>query len=232
MDTPVRVIALVPARAGSKGVAGKNTRVVGGRPLVAWTIEAAQASRRITTLAVTSDDAGVLDSARSAGVEMLIERPAELATDTAAMTDVILHALSLVEPPLSGDDVVVLLQPTSPLRTAAHVDEAVDLLLGGDARAVVGVCEVEHSPLLANTLPADLSMRGFLTPEALGANRQELPVYYRINGAVYAARMDYLRKNAGFLGDATLAYVMSQEVSVDIDSELDLRIAECLLNTD
>jgi N-acylneuraminate cytidylyltransferase/CMP-N,N'-diacetyllegionaminic acid synthase len=232
METPLRVIALVPARAGSKGAAGKNTRPVGGRPLVAWSIEAAQASRRVTAVAVTSDDAGVLDIARKAGVETVIERPAELATDTAAMTDVVSHALSLVEPPLSDDDVVVLLQPTSPLRTAAHVDEAVDLLLGGDARAVVGVCEAEHSPLLANTLPADLSMRGFLRPEALGVNRQELPVYYRINGAVYAARVAYLRENAGFLGDATLAYVMPQEASVDIDSELDLHIAESLLRAE
>lgn len=229
MNGSVRVIALIPARRGSKGVPRKNTRVIGGRPLVEWTIEAALHSHTVSAVVVTSDDPEILEIAQRMGVDLTIDRPVELASDDALMIDVIDHALSCVEPAVSEDDVVVLLQPTSPLRMSTHIDEAVRVMFSREADAVVGICEVEHSPLLMNELPEDLSMKGFLRPEVIRANRQALPVHYRVNGAVYVGGVAYVLENRGFIGDATMAYVMPQRSSVDIDSEYDMEIASCLL---
>jgi N-acylneuraminate cytidylyltransferase/CMP-N,N'-diacetyllegionaminic acid synthase len=145
------------------------------------------------------------------------------------MVDVVLHALDTLAVAGREFDVVILLQPTSPLRATADIEGALERLTQTGGRAVVSVCPAEHSPLLAGTLPPDGSLTGFLRERDAVSNRQELPAYHRLNGAVYVAEVSFLREGGTFVGDASFAYIMPAERSIDIDSELDCEIAECLL---
>lgn len=223
-------LALIPARAGSKGLPGKNIRSMAGKPLIAWTIEAAKQSRRIDRVVVTTDGSEIAAVAKSFGADVPFVRPAEFASDEASSAGVIRHALEW----LAGNEgyvpgVIVLLQPTSPLRTAADIDMAADVLDRRNGKAVVSVCPVEHHPWLANTLPADDCMSGFLRPEAGNVRRQDMPDFYRLNGAIYMASLEYYTAQGGFYGPVTYAYKMALERSVDIDTMFDFRMAELIL---
>lgn len=229
MYDDTRIVAIVPARGGSKGLPRKNVLPLGGKPLIAWTIDAARACPSIDRVIVTTDDEEIAGAARSAGAAVPFLRPAELATDTARSIDVVLHALDRLAADGEHYDVLVLLQPTSPLRTAGDISAALDLLFTRTAQAVISVCETEHHPYWSNTLPPDGSLAAFLRPELLNTNRQELPVFYRLNGAIYAARCEYVRARNGFLGPDSIAYRMPRERSVDIDTMLDFKFAELLL---
>ena len=224
-----RVLALIPARGGSKGLPGKNLAMLGDRPLIAWTIAAARDSAFVDEVVVSTDDDAIAQAAAAAGARVPFRRPAALAGDEARMGDVIAHALETLaatDPPYGW---LLLLQPTSPLRTATHIDEAFARLTASKGRAVVSVCEAEHSPRWTAELPPDGSMAAFGDAAATRVNRQELGVFYRLNGAVYLADVDYWRAQQGFLGPATYAYIMAQDDSVDIDSRLDLDLAALLL---
>jgi N-acylneuraminate cytidylyltransferase/CMP-N,N'-diacetyllegionaminic acid synthase len=223
-----RILGLIPARGGSKGLPGKNTRPLAGKPLIAWTVEAALAAPSLARVVVTTDDEAIAAVARDAGADVPFLRPAELATDDATMIDVVLHA---TDPAVLGEayDAVCLLQPTTPLRAAEHIEAAVARLRETGGRAVVSVAETEHSPLWENTLPPDGSMAGFLRPEVENVNRQHIPAYYRLNGAIYLARLDFLAEQRGFIAEGTYAYVMPREASIDIDTLLDFQLAEFLM---
>lgn len=219
------MLALIPARGGSKGVPGKNIREVVGKPLMAWTIEAAQQARCIDRVVVSSDDAAILQVARTWGAEIPFVRPAELARDETPGIDVVLHALQQ----LPGVTWVVLLQPTSPLRTAQDIDAAYALCQEKDAPACVSVTEVATLPWWMFRLSDEGRLRSFIPESERPQRRQEAPPLYALNGAVYVARADWLRRTQSFLTDETLAYVMPAERSIDIDTPLDLTIAACLL---
>lgn len=225
----MHVLYLIPARGGSKGLPRKNILPLGGVPLIAHSIKSAQASACPGRIIVSTDDPGIAAVAKQAGAEVPFLRPAELATDTAPAVDVILHALDWCSKNQIALDVVVLLQPTSPLRTGQDIDAALRLLSEKKAGAIVSVCETEHHPLWCNTLPADHSMRGFLKDEIKGLSRQQLPVYYRLNGAIYLSKIQVLQKHKSFLHDSTYAYIMPADRSVDIDHEIDFRLAELLI---
>ena len=227
-----KVLALIPARTGSKGLPHKNVLSVGGLPLVAWSILAAKESRYVDRIVVSTDGAEIANVAREYGADVPFLRPAHLATDHAPTGDVVLHCLDQLEKEGSTYDLLVLLQPTSPLRTGEDVDGALELLGDRDAAAVVSVCKAEHSALLVNTLPDDGDMSGFLQPEAIRTPRQVLGRYYRINGAIYAARCTRLRSGGWFFGPGSYAYVMPRERSIDVDEEYDLRVANLLLSSD
>ena len=160
-------------------------------------------------------------------------RPKELARDNAKGIDVVFHAMDWFRK--NGRDrqydLIMLLQPTSPLRTAEDIDKAVELLFFKKAKAIVSVCEVDHHPLWTNTLPDNECMKDFIRKEIINKNRQELPAFYRLNGAIYLAYCDYLKKQKSFFGKDTFAYIMPKERSVDIDSELDLKLAEILMKS-
>jgi CMP-N-acetylneuraminic acid synthetase len=223
-----RILGLIPARGGSKGLPGKNVRQLAGRPLIAWTIGAARESGVLDTVVVSTDDEEISAAARAEGAEVLA-RPDSLASDDSPMMDAVRHAIESLAASGRTFTHLMLLQPTSPLRTADDVRSAVDRLDQSPGRAVVSVCPAEHSPLLANTLPDDGSMAAFLRPEVATSNRQAMPQYYRLNGAVYLAEIDALLASGSFVSEDTYALVMPIERSVDIDSELDFQIAECLL---
>ena len=173
-------LVIIPARGGSKRLPRKNLLDLCGKPLIAWSIEAALKSKYISKVIVSSDDEEILNIAKEYKADF-IKRPDELASDTATTFDALKHTLENVE----KYDYVVLLQPTSPLRTEKHIDEAIELLKEKNADAIISVCEMEHSPLWSNTLDEDLNMSNFLRDEVLNKRSQDLPKYYRLNGAIY-----------------------------------------------
>jgi CMP-N,N'-diacetyllegionaminic acid synthase len=223
------ILALIPARGGSKGVPGKNIRLLGDKPLIAWTIEQARRCPWIDRVIVSTDDPAIADTAVGWGAEVPFLRPAELATDETKMVEVVSHALDWCGQNDRPYEWILLLQPTSPLRDAGDIEAAAKQLEDRGADGVVSVCPCEHSPLWTNTLGPNGEMKDFLRSEAMG-NRQGLPTYYRLNGAIYLARSEYFRRCRGFFGDRTFAYIMPSERSIDIDSPLDFQIAEFLVS--
>ncbi len=223
-------IAIIPARSGSKGLKDKNIRFLHGKPLMAYSIVAALDSGIFDEVMVSTDSEKYAEVAGKYGAEVPFLRSEELASDTATSRDVILDVLNWYEAGGKTFDTFALLQPTSPLRTAEDIINAYDIFTQKKACAVVGVTETEHSPLLCGTLPIDGSMDGFIKPEAKDKPRQILDTYYRINGAMYIASVGYYRTWGDFYRERCYAYVMGREVSVDIDCEMDFRMAEFLMN--
>jgi len=221
-------LAIIPARGGSKRLPRKNILDLYGKPLIAWSIEAGLKSKYIDKVLVTSDDTEILDISKKFGAKT-IKRPDALASDTSTTFDAIKHTIDNLE----KYDYVVLLQPTSPLRDKKHIDEAIELLKSKNADAVVSVCEMDYSPLWSNTLDDNLSMKGFLKDEVLNKRSQDLEKYYRINGAIYICKTDKLLENEGFfLKENIFAYKMDRQNSIDIDEEVDFKIAEILMSKD
>ena len=225
-----RILAVVPARGGSKGLPGKNIRELAGKPLIAWSIEAGRQSRYVDTLFVSTACPDIARVARQWGGDVPFMRPAELATDEAKGIDAILHAVRWHRENGQVFDLVLVLQPTSPLRTAEDIDHAVEFFFAKNAGAVVSVCPTDHHPWWSNTLPSDGSMKDFLRPELQNINRQSLPTFYRLNGAIYLAQIDFLEKTRSFVADGAFGCPMVSEKSIDIDNLLDFKLAEILLS--
>lgn len=226
----MQILYIIPARGGSKGLPGKNIRLLGNKPLIAYSIEAAKKSNFKGTILLSTDDKAIADIAKQYGAEVPFIRPAELSNDSASTIDVILHAINYCKQQNQNFDLVVLLQPTSPLRIAEDIDLAIELMIEKKVEAIVSVCEAEHHPLWANILPADGSMGNFIREEIKGKNRQQLPQYYRLNGAIYISTIEALTKHKSFIHDKTIAFQMPIERSVDIDNEIDFKLAEVLIN--
>ncbi|WP_071520486.1 cytidylyltransferase domain-containing protein [Neomoorella thermoacetica] len=225
------ILGFIPARAGSKGVPGKNIRPLAGKPLIVHTIETARASGVFDFLLVSTDGEEIARIAREAGAEVPFMRPAELATDAARGIDVLSHAMAWCEEHGRLYDWVMVLQPTSPLRSVDDILGACRLMLERNALAVVSVCQVDHHPWWCNTLPEDLNMENFIRPEVVNMNRQELPVFYRLNGAIYLGEWNFIKNEKSWYGASTFAYIMPKERSVDIDSEIDFSLAEIKIKT-
>ncbi|SIO48570.1 N-acylneuraminate cytidylyltransferase [Rhodovulum sp. ES.010] len=221
-----KVLALVTARGGSKGLPGKNVRPLQGRPLVAWTVEAAKASGYIDRIVISSDSGEIIAAAVQAGAEAPFVRPAELATDETGSAPVVLDALDR----LAGDyDLLVLLQPTSPLRRAQDIDMCLEASVGTGAPSVVTVTEASKSPYSAFALRPDNRLQRLLEPPASSGRRQDRPPAYHINGAVYVVDVAWFRQEGRFVTEETRACLMPAERSVDIDTLLDFELASLLL---
>jgi len=211
------VLAIVPARGGSKGLPGKNIRPAAGRPLLDYTVAAARASACIDRVVLSSDDEEIMRVARACGCEVPFRRPRELATDEAASIDVVLHALDQLPP----HDLVVLLQPTSPLRSAADIDAACRMLVQHGAPACVSVTAAEQSPYWMFRMNERAELAPLLPVAERAARRQDLPPVVVLNGAVYVARCDWLRRERSFVAAGTVGYPMPAERSLDIDTAAD-----------
>jgi CMP-N-acetylneuraminic acid synthetase len=228
--TDPRVLGVVVARGGSKGLPGKNLRPLAGRPLVVHTIEAALGCPALTRTILSTEDAAILAAGRAAGCPAPFVRPAALAGDRSSTVDVALHAVDwLAAHDRFTADIVVMLPATAPLRTAAHIAGAVDALRGDpDAEAVVAVTEPDYPPFWM--LTAEGGRLRWLFPEgATVDHRQDLPRAYRPNGSIYAIHVPVLRAQRTFYPRATAPYVMPRETSVNIDSGTDFALAEILL---
>ncbi len=226
-----KILALIPARGGSKGLSRKNIKLLSGKPLIAWTIERARNSKYIDEIVVSTDDEEIAEVSKQYGAEIPFLRPEELATDEAKGVDVALHAVERLKTDGRVYDLLILLQPTSPLRVSEDIDKAIELLFSKSAKAVVSVHEIRHHSYKANNLPEDGCMKDFIRPEAMNKNRQDLPVFYGLNGAIYLAYCDYMERQKSFFGNETFAYIMPRKRSVDIDDEIDFKMAETLLES-
>lgn len=218
------VFALIPARGGSKGIPRKNIREIAGKPLIAWTIEAALAAPGIDAVVVSTEDAEIAAVSREWGAEVPFMRPAELAEDETPGIDPVLHAIGQ----LPSYDAVLLLQATSPLRTTADIDGILALAAQTGAPAVVSVCEPDDHPNWMYRLDAGSRLEPLL-PAPAAPRRQDLPPVFALNGAMYFARTAWLRETHGFLSAETRGYPMPADRSADIDTPLDWRVAEMLL---
>lgn len=223
-------LAVIPARGGSKRLPGKNIAELNGKPLIAWTIEAALNSANVTETVVSTDDPKIVEVARRYGANVPFVRPDDLATDSTPTFDVIKHALEFYASIGKKYDFLILLQPTSPLRSASHIDDAVHLLKVKGADAIVSVSQMDHSPYWSNTLPQDDSLSAFLKDGIQNVPSQALETYYRLNGAIYicnSARL--LKEKTLLLKDNIFAYRMDKKSSIDIDDAIDLLFARSLI---
>ncbi len=220
-----KFLAIIPARGGSKRLPRKNVLDLCGKPLIAYSIEAALNSKYIDKVVVSSDDEEILQISKKFGAET-IKRPDYLASDTSTTFDAIKHTIDSLE----KYEYIVLLQPTSPLRNSKHINESIEFFESKKADAVISVCEMEHSPLWSNTLDDTLSMNDFLKDEVLNKRSQDLEKYYRLNGAIYICKTELLLKEKSFfLKENIFAYIMDRRSSVDIDEEIDFKMAEFFL---
>ncbi len=221
-----KILAIIPARSGSKGLKDKNIKMMNGKPLIAYTIEAAQNSKIFEDIIISTDSEKYAEIVKKYGGSVPYLRDKKLANDNAKSSDVILDILNRVE---KKYDSFIMLQPTSPLRTEKNIIEAYKMYLEKKANSVVSVCEMEHSPLWANILNEERRMDSFLKGIDVNKNRQELETYYRINGALYIANVEYFKKYQDFYYKDSYAYIMEKENSIDIEDELDFKIAEYLI---
>jgi len=223
----MKALAVIPARGGSKGLAAKALRLLGGRPLLAHTAEAALASRRVSKAMLSTDDEAIAEVGAALGLDVPFVRPAELARDDTPMLPVMQHALAAVRG--QGFDVVVLLQPTSPLRRAGHIDSVLELFERTGADSVVSVVEVPHqfNPLSVLLVEGDRARPYSAGP--MPTRRQDKPRVFARNGpAVLAVKASVVEGGSLYGGDSRV-FVMSPLESVDIDSQDDLDYAEFLL---
>lgn len=226
-----KILAIIPARAGSKRLPGKNSKPLYGKPLVQWTIEAAQQCQNIDEIVVSTDSETIAEIAEKCGVPVPFLRPEDISGDTATAIDVVKHTVDYYQQLGRSFDYVLWLQPTSPLRTSENIQAAIDTLLKKSADGVISVCECDHSPMWSNTLDRDGSMKNFLSNFVKKNPRsQALPTYYRLNGAIYIAKVaPLLTQETFFLEQNLFSYVMDRESSIDIDHHLDFKLAEFLL---
>jgi len=222
-DRPL--IALVPARGGSKGLPRKNLRLLSGQPMLEYTLRAALESRYVDQVVLSSDDPEILDLAGERSIQRIL-RPAEAASDMASADDVVRHLLSVLQPQqLEGDPYLMYLQPTSPLRTAAHIDAACAMLHGNEVHTLLSVVEMEKSPYKAFRVDGG-RLQSLFDERLSNARRQDLPKVYLPNGAIYVFRVSDYRARGGFPSNGSLPYVMDAACSIDVDSQADIERVE------
>lgn len=221
----MRNIAVITARSGSKGLKDKNIKLLNGKPLMAYSIEAAKMSGCFDCIHVSTDSEEYARIAKEYGAEVPFLRDENLASDTADCWDVVRSVLHKYERRGKYFERVMLLQPTSPLRDAEDIQNAFSLMREKKSEAIIGVCEMEHTPLWSNVLPKDKNMQGFQKPE-YEVPRQQLPVHYRINGAIYLVNTDFLMKYGNLYDKDSYAYIMPKNRSVDIDNIMDFLLVE------
>lgn len=226
------VLAVIPARGGSKGVPRKNLRAMAGKPLIAWTVEAARAvGDLIANVVVSTDDPEIAEAARSCGAYVPFLRPSHLAEDRTPMLPVLQHAVSLVEDEYNTRfDWVLLLQPTAPLREPADIRSALLLAQTTDCDSVISVVQVfAVHPILMKRIENN-RLRPFVLEEKEGTRRQDYqPPAYMRNGAIYLTRRDVLMADNSIWGKSICPYVMPEERSASIDNEIDFRVCEAFL---
>ena len=197
--------------------------------MIQWSIDAAHASKYISKIVVSTDNEEIAGLCEELEIDLLW-RPDYLSTDKAKSDDVLIHAIKSMQ---GKYNFVILLQPTSPLRTTKDIDMAIELLFEKKADAIISVCETEHSPLWSNTLPKNGNMNDFINKSVKGKRSQDLPSYYRLNGAIYIYDIEkLLSERSMFFNNNTFSYVMDRKKSIDIDEQIDLEFARLLMQTE
>lgn len=221
--TKPTVLAIIPARGGSKGIPRKNIKDLAGKPLIAWTIEEAKKSKYITRLILSSDDDEIIDVAKKYNCEVPFKRPAELAQDHTSGMDPVLHAIKSCP----GYDYILMLQPTSPFRTAEDIDNCLEKVFNNDWSFCVSLTEVSESPYWMYNIENN-HMKNILDSIEL-STRQVLPKNFILNGALYVAKTKQFLEKKNFLNDETKPFIMEKSHSYDIDEPIDFKICEMLM---
>ena len=221
----MRVLAIIPARGGSKGIPRKNIKALAGKPLIAWTIEAALRAQGIETVIVSTEDDEIASVAKQLGAEVPFRRPLALAQDDTPGISPVLHAIEQ----LPDYDWVMLLQPTSPLRSVHDIQNIIKLCNDEGAPSSVSITQVSKHPFWMYQKNDQGRLQRLIPDRPEITSRQELPSVYVLNGALYFARIDWLINNRGFISPETLGYVMPNERSVDLDTALDWQWIEWLI---
>lgn len=217
------------ARGGSRGVPGKNIKLINGKPLIYYTIEAVQNCEYFDRVILSTDSLEIANIANSYGVETPFIRPARLAGDKSKASDAIEHALKWIEENDKKYDLVQYIFPTAPFRTAEDIYNGFDVFRKNDADMVLSVCETEHPMFWENTLPENNSMKNFVMKKYRNKNRQLLPNSYRLNGCIFLAKWDVFYYKKDWFEQNTFAYIMPRERSIDIDTPYDFQLAEILM---
>jgi CMP-N-acetylneuraminic acid synthetase len=217
----MKVIAIIPARGGSKGIPRKNIINFLGKPLIQWSIDAALKSKIITDVVVTSDDDEILEEAKKNNSVITVRRPKYLAQDDSRTEPVLVHTIKSLNK--KQYDYLILLQPTSPLRNEKDIDEAFEKLIKSDANSLISVCALEHHPYKSFKTDENGFLEGILNNDFPFSPRQILPEVYRANGAIYIIKVKDFMNNSSLLTNKTIHFKMSDESSLDIDTKKDLR---------
>ena len=224
------VLALITARGGSKGLHRKNVLPLAGKPLISWTISAALKSGRLSRIVVSTDDEEIAQVAQESGAEVPFMRPPELAQDDSDHFAVVEHAIHWLGEDEVYPDYIMLLQPTSPLRTAGDINAAIQIAKERDAAAVVSVCVTKHHPYLSKQVLKDGTLADFVSDDVGDLSRQLLPPAYALNGSIYLNSRESLLSDRTFRPQGAYAYIMPPERSLDIDTPWDFHLAGLILN--
>lgn len=226
--TQLKRIAIIPARSGSKGLPDKNIKEINGKPLIAYTIECALKSNMFDKVFVSTDSQSYAYVAQSYGADASFLRSKENSTDTSSSWDAVREVIEKLRECGENYEEIMLLQATSPLRNEEDIINSINLLHSRNCSSVVSLTECDHSPIWCNTLPADGCMDNFIRKEYQNIPRQNLPIFYRYNGAIYLVTINELYKSNMF-ENACFAYIMPPERSIDIDTQLDFIVAETIM---
>jgi CMP-N-acetylneuraminic acid synthetase len=225
-----KLLAIIPARGNSKRLPGKNLKNLLGRPLIAWSIDAALKSEYVDRIIVSTDDEEIAKISRRNGAETPFIRPKSLARDDSQSIDVVTHAIKMLKDSDDEYDYVVLLQPTSPFRNSTHIDEAVKTLIEKSASAIISTTKSDINPKWMNTIPESGDMTSFLDKKYQNIRSQDLPVYYQLNGAIYLSKVNNLiQENTFFLKKNIFTYIMDRKSSIDIDDQYDFIYANSII---
>jgi len=224
----MKVLAIIPARGGSKGIPNKNIIEVLGKPLIAYTIEQALQSKYISKVVVSTDSQKIADVSKELGAEVPILRPAYLAEDHAKTIDSIVHMVDYYKAIGEEYDYVVVLQPTQPLRKSWHIDEAIEKISKSSQDSLVSVCQVKEHPILMRTIDTEGNLNALLNENST-VRRQDFKMYYKVNGCIYINKLNQNFDATVSLNDNKLAYIMEEKYSLDIDEPFDLEILKLML---
>ncbi len=225
-----KILALIPARGGSKRLPRKNIRLLLGKPLIGWTVEQAKISTYIDRVIVSTDDKEIALVAKECGAEVPFLRPKELAADNSKSISLVLHAMDWVENNNENFDILILLQPTSPLRLVKDIDRSIELLFSKKADAIVSVCHTENCIDIESKALLVGLFKDSMSPLFAEHDKEGISNAYKLNGAIYLAYWDFLKRHKTFYGKKTLGYLMPRIRSVDIDTRIDFASAESLLS--
>ena len=224
-----KTLAIIPARSGSKGVKDKNIKILNNKPLISYTIDTAKKCKFIDYVFVSTDSKKYADISKNFGANVPFLRSKKNSSDNSKSLDVIIEVLDNFKKQGMIFDIVILLQPTSPLRNVDDIVKSYNLFFEKKAKAVVSVNKINHPPHWSNTLPNDLSMTNFIDVKHVNKTRQGFSDYFSLNGAIFICKTSILESNLNIFKDGTFAYVMEKKNSIDIDSEFEFEIAELLI---
>ena len=222
----MKIISIIPARGGSKGLEKKNIKPFVGKPLIGYAIEESKKAKKINRTFVSTENAKIAKIAKDYGSEV-IERPMNLAKDDSSTIEVIYNVMEQLKDEFDDSTIIILLQSTSPLRTVNDIENCIELFLNEKCDSVVSVCEVSHPPYWCLKIENGF-LKSLFGDKYLKMRRQNFENVYSPNGAIYITRFGTLKKSNTFLCKSTIPYIMTRENSIDIDNELDFSLAELI----